>query len=154
MKRGILKQVYGYFFALFMLVQYGTANAQRFLSDVDSAFFYRDTVRSVVKRFENLRLTGYMQPQFQVAQSDGAPSFSGGNFSAFSRSRFMLRRARVKIDYLLPSKTRYPSALFSFQFDATERGVAVRDMFLKLYETRKNLFHITAGLFARPFGYE
>lgn len=95
-----------------------------------------------------------MQPQFQVAESDGTQSFAGGNFSQFSRSRFMLRRARVKIDYVLPSKLKYPKALFSFQIDATERGVIVRDMFLRLFETKRNLFSLTAGLFARPFGYE
>ena len=128
--------------------------AQRYLSDFDSSFFVKDTLRPVIKRFENLRITGYMQPQFQVAQSEGAPSFSGGNFSTFSKSRFMLRRARVKLDYVLPSKAKYPLGLFSFQIDATERGVIVRDMFLKLFETRKNMFSMTAGLFARPFGYE
>lgn len=131
-----------------------TAYSQRYLADIDSSFFIKDTVRPVIKRFENLRITGYIQPQFQKAQSDGAPSFSGGNFSQFSSSRFMLRRARVKIDYVLPSKSRYPKALFSFQIDATERGVIVRDMFLKLFETKKNVFSVTAGLFARPFGYE
>jgi hypothetical protein len=128
--------------------------AQRYLSDIDSSFFIKDTVRPVIKRFENLRFTGYMQPQYQVAQSDGAPSFAGGNFSPLSKSRFMLRRARVRLDYLLPSKTRFPLVLFSFQVDATERGVIVRDMFLKLFETKKNLFSLTTGLFARPFGYE
>ncbi|HRG83544.1 MAG TPA: porin [Chitinophagaceae bacterium] len=128
--------------------------AQRYLADIDSSFFIKDTVRPVIKRFENLRITGYIQPQFQKAQSDGAPSYTGGNFSQFSSSRFMLRRARVKIDYVLPSKSRYPKALFSFQIDATERGVIVRDMFLKLFETKKNIFSLTTGLFARPFGYE
>lgn len=128
--------------------------SQRYLADIDSSFFIKDTVRPVIKRFENLRFTGYIQPQFQKAQSDGAPSYAGGNFSAFSSSRFMLRRARVKLDYVLPSKTKYPQALFSFQIDATERGVIVRDMFLKLFETNKNIFSLTAGLFARPFGYE
>ena len=128
--------------------------AQRYLSDIDSSFFIKDTVRPIIKRFENLRFTGYIQPQFQVAESRGAPSFSGGNFSSLSKSRFMLRRARIKLDYLLPSKTRYPQAMFSFQIDATERGVIVRDMFLKLFETRHNLFSLTTGLFARPFGYE
>lgn len=131
-----------------------SAFAQRYLSDIDSSFFIKDTVRPVIKRFENLRITGYIQPQFQAAQSEGAPSYTGGNFSAYSKSRFMLRRARVKIDYILPSKLKYPTALFSFQIDATERGVIVRDMFLKLFETRRNLFSMTAGLFARPFGYE
>ncbi len=51
-------------------------------------------------------------------------------------------------------QTRFPKALFSFQIDATERGVIVRDMFLKLFGTKKNIFSMTAGLFARPFGYE
>lgn len=139
-----------FFLALFSV----TAYSQRYLSDIDSLFFIKDTVRPVIKRFENLRITGYIQPQFQVAQSDGAPSYNGGNFSQYSRSRFMLRRARVKTDYILPSKTKYPKALFSFQIDATERGVVVRDMFLRLFETKKNLFSMTAGLFARPFGYE
>jgi hypothetical protein len=129
-------------------------SAQRYLSDIDSSFFIKDTVRPVIKRFENLRFTAYMQPQYQVAQSEGAASFAGGNFSPLSKSRFMLRRARVRLDYLLPSKTRFPLVLFSFQIDATERGVIVRDMFLKLFETKKNLFSLTTGLFARPFGYE
>lgn len=130
------------------------AKGQRYLSDIDSSFFIHDTVRPVIKRFENLRITGYIQPQYQAASSEGAPSYSGGNFSTYSNSRFMLRRARVKTDYILPSEKKYPVALFSFQIDATERGVVVRDMFLKLFETRRNLFSMTAGLFARPFGYE
>src|SRR6266404_2567022 len=127
---------------------------QRYLADLDSSFFIKDTVRPFLKRFDNLRITGYMQPQFQVAQADGAQSFEGGNFSQFSRSRFMLRRARVKIDYLLTSKEKLPLALFTFQIDATERGVIVRDMFIRLYETKKNTLSMTAGFFARPFGFE
>ena len=66
----------------------------------------------------------------------------------------MLRRARIKIDYLLTQKDRLPQALFSFQIDATERGVVVRDMFLKLFEMKKDYLNLTMGLFARPFGYE
>jgi hypothetical protein len=66
----------------------------------------------------------------------------------------MLRRARIKFDYLMKSKLNFPKAQFSFQIDATERGVIVRDMFIRLFETKKNNFSVTAGLFARPFGYE
>lgn len=145
------KRAFTLLFAVFLSI---TSFSQRYLADIDSSFFMKDTVRPVIKRFENLRISGYIQPQFQKASSDGAPSFAGGNFSTFSSSRFMLRRARVKIDYVLPSKTRFPKAMFSFQIDATERGVIVRDMFLKLFDTKKNLFSLTAGLFARPFGYE
>jgi len=128
--------------------------SQRYLSDFDSLLFVKDTLRPVLKRFENLRITGYIQPQFQVAQRKGAGSYNGGDFAPQSDNRFMLRRARVKIDYFLATKDNYPVALFTFQVDATERGVGLRDMFVKLYETRKNNFVMTAGMFARPFGYE
>jgi hypothetical protein len=139
---------------LFAVFAYGTTGAQRYLTDIDSSFFIKDTVRPLIKRFENIIISGYMQPQFQVAESDGASSFAGGNFSQFSNSRFMLRRARVKVDYLLKTKENFPQALFTFQIDATERGVIVRDMFLRLFEGRRNNFSVTAGLFARPFGFE
>jgi hypothetical protein len=141
-------------FVCFLLFIALCVNSQRYLADLDSSFFIKDTVRPFIKRFENLRISGYMQPQFQVAEADGAQSFEGGNFSQFSRSRFMLRRARVRIDYLITSKERFPKALFTFQVDATERGVIIRDMFIRLYETKKNNFSITTGFFARPFGYE
>lgn len=128
---------------------------QRYLSDYDSTLFIKDTVRPLVKRFENLHIGGYMQPQFQLAQSKGAPSYEGGEFSDFSNSRFMLRRARLKLDYLLPSKDKdFPNALFTFQFDATERGVFVRDMFLRVYEPKSHNLALTMGLVARPFGFE
>ncbi|MEI9945692.1 MAG: porin [Chitinophagaceae bacterium] len=66
----------------------------------------------------------------------------------------MLRRARLKMDYLLVSKDKLPKALFTFQIDATERSVRVRDMFVRLYETKGNNFSLTTGIFARPFGFE
>src|SRR5215213_7954871 len=116
-----------------------TVCAQRYLSDYDSTLFIRDTVRPVIRRIENLNFSGYMQPQFQVAQSKGAPSFEGGNFSENSNNRFMLRRARIKIDYILPGKNKgFPKALFTFQFEATERDVNVRDMFVRIYEPKKS----------------
>lgn len=136
-----------------VLLLSASINAQRYLSDIDSTFL-SDSVRPVIKRFENINITGYMQPQFQVAQVDGAPSYAGGNFSQFSSSRFMLRRARVKIDYLLRTEERMPQVLFTFQIDATERGVIVRDMFVRLFETKKNTLAMTAGFFARPYGFE
>lgn len=133
-----------------------TGSSQRYLTDYDSTLFIRDTVRSVIRRMENLSFSGYIQPQFQVAQSKGAPSYNGGNFSEFSNSRFMLRRARIKLDYQVPSKNghKLPSAVFTFQIDGTERGVNIRDMFVRLYEPKYQNFSLAMGLFARPFGYE
>ena len=141
------------FFSLALVSKSGFS--QRFLNQLDSSLFIMDTLRPFLKRFENLRFTGYIQPQFQVAQSKGAKSFGGGDFSTFSSSRFMLRRARVKLDYFITdTKSKWARALFSFQFDATERGVNVRDMFIRLYDGKLHVFSFTTGLFARPFGYE
>jgi hypothetical protein len=96
-----------------------------------------------------------MQPQFQIVQKEGAQSFDGGNFAEHASNRFMLRRARIKMDYILPAKeTDFPKALFTFQFEATERDLNIRDMFLRLYEPKHQNFSVTMGLFARPFGYE
>jgi hypothetical protein len=129
-------------------------SAQRYLSELDTALFITDTVRPVIKRFENLRFSGYLQSQYQVISEKGAKTFGGGDFSEHSRSRFMLRRARMKMDYLAVSENKLPKALFTFQIDATERSVRVRDMFLRIFETKKNNFSLTTGVFARPFGYE
>jgi hypothetical protein len=130
-------------------------NAQRYLSDYDSALFIRDTVRPVIKRFEHLYITAYMQPQYQVAQEKGIDTYSGPDFSPNANNRFIIRRARVKIDYALPGKKDdFPAALFTFQFEATERDVNIRDMFIRVYEPASRNFYLTTGLFARPFGFE
>src|SRR5689334_437322 len=141
-------------FCFFLVLISFSGHSQRYLTDIDSSFFIKDTVRPFIKRFENINISGYMQPQFQLAQQDGAQSYEGGNFSQYSRSRFMLRRARLKVDYLLRTHEKMPRVLFTFQIDATERGVIVRDMFLRLFETKNNVLSMTAGFFARPFGYE
>jgi hypothetical protein len=134
----------------------GAVKAQRFLSEYDSTLFLRDTMIQVVSRFENLHLSGYIQPQFQVAQSEGAPSFEGGNFSAHSDNRFQIRRARIKVDYQLPARERrpLPLGLFTFQMDVNERAITVRDMFVRLYEPKSQNFSFTMGIFARPYGFE
>ena len=147
----LLRGVFAVFCMTFLSLE---GNTQRYLTDIDSSFFIKDTVRPFIKRFENLNISGYMQPQFQVAQSNGTQSYNGGNFSQFSQTRFMLRRARIKLEYLLRSKDKLPQTLFTFQIDATERGVIVRDMFIKLFETKHNTLAMTAGFFARPFGFE
>jgi len=55
--------------------------SQRYLSDLDSSLLYlNDTVRPLIKRFENLHFSGYIQPQFQLADTEGAKTtFSGGD---------------------------------------------------------------------------
>jgi hypothetical protein len=59
-----------------------------------------DTNKLIQTEYGDIDISGYIQPQFQIAQSKGAKSYGGGDFSQFSNNRFALRRARVKFDYL------------------------------------------------------
>lgn len=95
----------------------------------------------------DIKITGYLQTQFQKAQSAGITSFSGGDFSANSNSRFMIRRGRLKIDRV----DKYSSIVF--QIDATQNGVNLMDAFIQLHAPTLPEFMFTAGLFNRPFGY-
>lgn len=105
-------------------------------------------------RFSHIRISGYIQPQFQVSSSKGSGNYSGGNFAPQSNNRFMLRRGRIRFDYVLTDQQQRNKVQFVFQFDGTERGVNIRDFWGRYWESKYELFSFTTGMFARPFGYE
>ncbi|WP_260607460.1 porin [Chitinophaga polysaccharea] len=109
---------------------------------------------SMYMKYDALRFSGYIQPQFQMAQSRGAQSYAAGNFPGASDNRFTLRRGRIRVDYERYNKEDMPVVQFAFQFDGTERGVNIRDFYGRFFETKFNLFSLVGGMFARPFGYE
>ncbi len=75
---------------------------------------------SIYHKFDKIRLSGYIQPQFQVASAKGVKSFAGGDFNLNVDNRFMLRRGRIRFDYIHFAETRGSSVQFVFQFDGTE----------------------------------
>jgi hypothetical protein len=95
----------------------------------------------------DLKFSGYLQTQFQHAQSPGISSFSGGNFDENSQDRFMIRRGRLKVDRV----DKYSSIVF--QLDFTQDGVQLMDAFIQLYQPGSKSLVLTAGLFNRPFGH-
>ncbi|MES2416912.1 MAG: porin [Bacteroidota bacterium] len=99
------------------------------------------------KDIHDIKITGYLQTQYQKAQSAGISSFSGGDFSANSDSRFMIRRGRLKIDRV----DQFSNIVF--QLDATQNGVQLMDAFIQLHSPKLEGLLLTAGLFNRPFGY-
>ncbi|QEC70226.1 porin [Panacibacter ginsenosidivorans] len=111
-------------------------------------------ILSIYKKYDHIRISGYMQPQFQAIQTKGAKSYSGGDFAPNVDNRFMMRRGRLRIDYIHFSDTKKPSVQFVFQFDGSEKGFFTRDFWGRIMENNTKLFSFTAGLFARPFGYE
>lgn len=108
----------------------------------------------IYKKFDHLRLGGYIQPQFQVAESKGIKSFEGGDYTANVSNRFILRRSRIRIDYVHTTNLHEPGLQIVFQFDANERAFTVRDVWGRIFENKFQLFSFTTGMFARPFGYE
>ena len=109
---------------------------------------------SLYKKFDHIRIGGYIQPQFQMAQDKGAKSFNGGDFATNVNNRFMIRRGRIRFDYIHFSERKGPSVQFVFQFDGTERGVFIRDFWGRIFENKYQLFALSIGMFARPISYE
>lgn len=129
--------------------------AQRFLTDMmDTTTTQGKGLYPIFNEHDRMRFGGYMQPQYQVTESNGVKSFEGGDFSPNTANRFMLRRGRFRIDYSHFNDKQQPLAFFAFQFDGTERGVNIRDFWGRFFENRFQLFSVTAGMFARPMGFE
>jgi len=128
--------------------------AQRTINDVmDSTTVNHLLIIS--KKYGSLSFSGYLQPQFQLAQSKGAQAeFQGGNFGDFTNNRFRLRRGRLRADYMMLTDDGAPSTYFVLQFDGTEQGVAIRDFWGRYYENKWKILAVTLGLSGRPFGNE
>ncbi|MEJ2882936.1 porin [Pedobacter sp. GR22-6] len=94
-----------------------------------------------------IAITGYLQTQYQRAQSSGISSFSGGDWAKNSDERFIIRRGRLKID----RADKFSSIVF--QIDATQNGVQLMDAFIQFHQENSKDLLFTAGLFNRPFGY-
>lgn len=130
------------------------SNAQFLMDMIDTTKDLGRGMLGVYKKFDHIRISGYMQPEYQVASDTGITSYSGGNFASGSSNRFTLRRGRIRFDYARFTKDDYPSLQFVFQFDGSERGVFIRDFFGRVWENKYHVLAFTTGMFARPFGYE
>ena len=131
-----------------------SARSQYLMDMLDTTKALGRSNRDMLKRFDAIRISGYMQPQFQVASAKGARGYSGGDFAPQSDNRFMLRRGRIRFEYAGIDKKQRNQVQFVFQFDGTERGVFIRDFWGRIWENKFELFAFTTGMFARPFGYE
>jgi len=119
----------------------------------DTAGFIRD-LSLIRNKYHSLSFSGYLQIQYQFADTSGVQSYNGGNFATSANNRFMIRRGRLRADWERKAENGFTKYYFGMQFDGTERGVNIRDMFGRIYENKFNKFVITLGMFNRPFGYE
>jgi hypothetical protein len=119
----------------------------------DTTGFIRD-LSQIRSKYHCLSFSGYLQVQYQFADTNGVKTYNGGNFSPSCNNRFMIRRGRFRMDYENKNIAGFTKYYFGLQFDGTERGVNIRDMFGRIYENKFNFFVFTIGMFNRPFGYE
>lgn len=99
---------------------------------------------------KRIKITGYLQAQFQYADSSGMASFGGGNFPALTDKRISLRRGRLKATYT--SADALSQAVI--QFDVTEKGMTIKDAYFKFTDPWTHWFSFQAGVQNRPFGFE
>lgn len=100
---------------------------------------------SIMKK---VTISGYIQPQFQIVESNGAPTISGGNFEPNTNNRLMLRRGRLGATF------NTKNAEYAIQIDATEKGIELDEVFIVLTLPFLKTVSVTTGIFDRPFGYE
>jgi ribosomal protein S8 len=120
---------------------------------IDSLNQIVKSVQSEIKIMKNLKINGYLQSQWQKAQSNGAESFTGGDFVSSDKrygldNRFTVMKGRVRINY---------SSEFSqyvILFNVTERGMALKDLYASFTDPWTKTFTLTGGAFCRPIGYE
>lgn len=129
-------------------------SAQFLMDMVDTSKDMGKKMLGMYQNFNYLRLSGYIQPQFQYAQEKGIKSFSGGDFGPHVDNRFILRRARVRVDYARLNLEEPLGVQFVFQVDGSERGIQIRDVWGRVFENKYQLFSLVAGMFARPYGFE
>lgn len=118
-------------------------------ASTDSLQILMRKINADAEVLKRLKFTGYLQAQFQVAESEGIASFSGGNFPARTNKRFMVRRARLKATYNLKNSG------IAIQIDANESGsVSLKDAYLFYNPASLSFMTLSAGLMDRPFGFE
>ncbi len=106
------------------------------------------SVKHDLDNLKKLKVTGWVQAQFQLADTAGAKNFDGGDFLSTSTNRFYIRRGRVKFTY------NQKNSQYVLQVNATERGVNLVEIFAKVTDPWINSITLTAGVMNRPFGFE
>lgn len=99
-------------------------------------------------KWGQLKISGYLQGQWQLAESQGVAAFGdGGSFPKNSDNRFMIRRGRIKFTYT------NGIVQVVLQPDFTEKGVKIKDVYIAV-TSKDKIVGGQLGIFDRPFGYE
>lgn len=108
-----------------------------------------DLIESTVDALKKVRLSGYVQTQYQWGEKDAALKVGGPN-EDFDKpfGRVGIRRGRMKLAY------QDGIVAGVFQMDMTEKGIAIKDVYFDIKPTWFGTGGLRTGLFNRPFGDE
>jgi len=148
MKSSNLIKLFSIAFTLFSLCDLSYAQeSNQVVADTSDTLAIQQLPSEMIAA-KKLKISGYVQAQYQKAESDGIESFAGGNFGTGIDNRFSIRRGRVKFVY------DDQNAQAVLQIDISEKGVNFKDVYLKLTDPWLKTLALTGGIFVRPFGYE
>ncbi len=118
-------------------------------SDIAELEERTSALEKTVKTLSKLKVSGYIQGQFQSGKKDASLKVGGVNENLdTSFNRIGIRRGRIKFVY------EEGIASGVFQLDITENGVGFKDAYLNIKDPWFKTSAIRAGIFDRPFGYE
>lgn len=106
-----------------------------------------ERIERKLKKLGDFSISGYILLQWQLAESPDTKGFAAGGAFNGAGNRFTIREGRIKLTYTKGI------AQAVFQPDITERGVSVKDAYMRL-TMKNNLVSGQGGIFDRPFGYE
>ncbi|HEY9123365.1 MAG TPA: hypothetical protein PK252_05440 [Bacteroidales bacterium] len=137
--------------SLAVMLSLGQAEAQetQAKSGTDTLAPMVKEVQADLKKLKKIKISGYIQGQYQKAESKGIETFSGDDFPSDIDQRFVTRRGRLK--------TTYTGKLseMAIQLDVTvEKGVALKEAYYKVTEPVLKTVSLQFGLFMRPFSHE
>ena len=126
------------------------------LSPVEKLEQRTETLENEIIKLKKLKVSGYIQTQYQSAQTDA----DGMNFKLANRAnayeqseelnygRFGVRRGRIKFTY--------EDGLVQgvFQPDFSEKGISFKDVYLSIKDPWVGTNSLKSGIFDRPFGHE
>ncbi len=143
-----------YFLGLIGLTVSSLISSSSFGQETSTPISHDSLVKSVnavkhdVDNLKKLKVSGWVQAQYQIGEAKGISTFDGGNFLPGQYNRFMIRRGRVKFTYT------QKLSQYVLQVNATERGVNLVEIFGKVTDPWTKSLTLTAGMMNRPFGFE
>lgn len=104
--------------------------------------------KTTVDKLAKLKISGYLQAQYQHADSNGIGSVAGGNFPGTSNQRLQIRRGRLKATYDAGTSK------YIAELEIVPSGVSLKDAEVVLIEPWLKTFSLAGGIMDRPFGFE